>query len=621
MRVFLRRFAFVLWLAAELPSHAQGVRSAALPESAEEIGGVHDPSQSAALFVGVRRFTHDPDLTEVRYAVDDAIDLAYEVALGRTPSLVIPQRVALALSGDPRKAESQQRLEALRAAGAEIKPAEQPDILSLLDRQSRRAGRNGIFIVGIATHGFSVDGEPFALASSSLLQHHETAVSISKIFDIVTTSDASRSLILLDTCRSRISARARATTADPDSAAPLLTALGKAHGNATFYAAAQGSFAFDDDERKNGVFTAAMLDGLRCAADTDARGLITVESLADFVNQRVLTWVRKHKDGAVKAGIQVTTDQDGRAMPLAVCGSDSSSMALQITRVMAQLQALIAHMDTISRMDVARVEKEGNGFQVFNAAGVPLWGGIVRGQLQHAELSDLDGDGKPEIVLAVAGDGADAGHLFVFDAAGRLRWTRDTAGESVYDRSRAGQMAILAMATGDLFRTGKREIVALSIDAEGWYPSRLTIFDYTGKLLASYWHPGHMHRLVIGAPTDSADPRIIVAAVNNDLRGPLKMDGYVDAVFALDPKHVAGEAPPYAAGIQRGTELWYGIILPARQIIDRLNIVEQNGRREISVWCRSGNVFYLDFDGHPRQHALSDGVSKEASYYLVERKK
>jgi len=54
--------------------------------------------QSAALFIGVRDYVYDDTLTEVRYAVDDAIDLAYVLAIDRETRLVTPERVVLALS-------------------------------------------------------------------------------------------------------------------------------------------------------------------------------------------------------------------------------------------------------------------------------------------------------------------------------------------------------------------------------------------------------------------------------------------------------------------------------------------------------------------------------------------
>lgn len=82
-----------------------------------------DPAQSAALFVGVRRFPYDTKLTEVRYAVDDAVDLAFVLAMDRRARLIDPARVILALSGEPQKQQSQENLGRLRAAGAQIRTA------------------------------------------------------------------------------------------------------------------------------------------------------------------------------------------------------------------------------------------------------------------------------------------------------------------------------------------------------------------------------------------------------------------------------------------------------------------------------------------------------------------
>src|SRR5258708_37872618 len=138
---------------------AQTTRSAQrLPatESAEATG--FDRAQAAALFVGVRYFTHDETLAEVRYAVDDAVDLAFVFALDRNVRLVDAGRVVLALSGEPQKPESQQKLDALRAAGATIREAGETDILALLERQSRSVRKKGILIVRISTHGFNADG-------------------------------------------------------------------------------------------------------------------------------------------------------------------------------------------------------------------------------------------------------------------------------------------------------------------------------------------------------------------------------------------------------------------------------------------------------------------------------
>src|SRR5258708_1219026 len=94
-----------------------------------------NPEQSAALFVGVRKFTHH-QIVDIPYAVDDAVDLAYVFALDRRVKLVPANRVILALSGRPAKPESQQRLIELEQAGAMVEPAHPSDILALLHRQA-----------------------------------------------------------------------------------------------------------------------------------------------------------------------------------------------------------------------------------------------------------------------------------------------------------------------------------------------------------------------------------------------------------------------------------------------------------------------------------------------------
>ncbi|HEV7765237.1 MAG TPA: hypothetical protein VGQ76_09565, partial [Thermoanaerobaculia bacterium] len=64
------------------------------------------PGDSAALFVGIREFENDQTLTTVRYAVDDAIDLAHAFSMSRNARLIDPGHIILALHGEPQKAQS-----------------------------------------------------------------------------------------------------------------------------------------------------------------------------------------------------------------------------------------------------------------------------------------------------------------------------------------------------------------------------------------------------------------------------------------------------------------------------------------------------------------------------------
>lgn len=572
---------------------AQPARSASvLPPGHPVETSEFDRSQSAGLFVGVRNFTHDETLTEVRYAVDDAVDLAFVFALDRNVHLVEAGRVVLALSGDPQKPESRQKLAALRAAGATIRGAGESDILLSLERQARSVGKKGLFIVGIATHGFSADGVHYLLAANSLFEHRETSISTNKLLDIADRSDAQRSIFFIDACRSRMTSGERSEgESDPRSVAPLIQALGQVRGEVVFYAAAAGQYAYDDDERKNGVFTAAVIDGLRCAATANARGLVTVDALSDYVDARVLTWIEKHRQSRSGKGIQILGDASSKAMPLAVCDRPAAAMPVS-------------------------VRSSERIFNVFDAAGIRLWGGEVDGLIVQAEMADLDGDGVREVVVGVAGSGSDTGKILVFGSGGALLWSRNTMARAPYGTSLSGRMAVTSFATGDLFRDGKREIVSLSIDAQGWYPAHLCLFDNAGKLRGSYWHPGHLHKVIVGAGTANGEPRIIVAGVNNDLQQVFPGKGYYPTVFVLDPRSVTGEAPPYFGGSQKGTELWYGVILPTGQSVVRLELVDrdQNGTNQLSVWMSSANVLYLDFAGNVVGTARGDGATGDVTF-------
>jgi hypothetical protein len=602
---------------------AQDIRSVRISQAAApEVPRSFDSSASAAMFVGIRDFTHDEDLEKVRYAVDDAIDLAYAVSLDRTAPLVTPERIALALSGEPQKEVSRRRLEKLRQRGAMIHPAGQTDIVGLMEQQAKGVGKTGILIVGIATHGFSDDGLHYLVASNSLLRYRDSAVATHKLLDIAVRSGAPRALVFIDACRSRLTAGATRGIDEVDgrSAAPLIDGLAHAVGQVIFFAAAPGDYAYDDDVRQNGVFTAALLDGLQCGAAPDEEGLVTTDALAAYVGERVRDWVQAHRHRTVAQGIQAT---GGSRMPVAFCAPASAPAQPQVVRLpgQAEIRALLQLLQSFSDARPVSVQPARNRFSVLNAAGLPLWSGAVRGEIAQAEVVDLDGDGTNEVIVGVSGTGDDVGKMLVYDSSGTLRWSADTTTTFNYSGAGSGRLAVRAFASGDLYRTGRRQIVVLTLDSQGWFPSLLCIFDYDGKRLASYWHPGHLHRVLIAQPSPHEAPRIIVNGVNNELAAPLGLHGYISTVFVLDPAAVSGEAPPYSGHSTKGSQLWYGILVPTPDVVERLEIVDfdQDGRNEISVWTSSQIVFYLTFDGMVRRVARSDRAKAGESiqFYLV----
>ena len=282
-----------------------------------------DPQKSAALFVGIRDFPWDKTLTTVPYAVDDAVDLAYEFTMDQVRPLVDAKRVVLALCGEPQKAESLEKLKKLLAAGAMRRNATTEDILNQLESQSQSVGLNGIFIVAFATHGVSDEGIQYLLTASSMLGHYRSnGLTDAEIRETISRNGVARSLIFIDACRERLTKDRRSGEVDPRSVAAFARAFSKINGQVVFSAAPGGGYAYEDEERRNGVFTATVIEGLHCGAEANEAGFITVDSLHSYVESHVLAWLQKHKNHDAKTATQWTSEGSSKELPLSICLSD-----------------------------------------------------------------------------------------------------------------------------------------------------------------------------------------------------------------------------------------------------------------------------------------------------------
>jgi hypothetical protein len=556
------------------PASRSGDRRSARPLALREEEGrlPFEAEQSAALFVGVRAF-HDANVAEVPFAVDDAIDLAYTFALEPKATLLKPRHVILALSGAPHKNKTQEHLLALQAAGAVVVAATSSDIFASLRKQAESVGRDGIFIVSFATHGFSSEGVPFLLAESSLLGDPRSAIATTKILDIIAASNARRSLVLLDACRERVNAATRAGGSRLTSGAPLIKDMSNVDGQVVLYAAAAGKVAYDDEKARNGVFTAKVLDGLRCKAERNEHGLVTAGTLSTYVREHVRSWLRKHHPGGGGGAeaIQVSMDGDTSGMPLAVCTPPREAAR------------------SVALPSPARVSVDGASLTAFGEDGRLLWSVRMDGRITKAAVADLDGDGVNEVIAAAGGS------LTAFTASGERLWIEDTNAPPNYDGV-SGPLTIRTFTIGNLFRNGTQQIVAVSDDG-GDVVSRLTIYDSDGRFRSGYWHPGRLQQVVIGTRTARTAPKIVATGVNRDLHSVISARGIVSTVFMLNPRQVSGEAPPYRGKLHFGSQLWYGCVL-APQRIESVEIIDHDndGNRDIALSTTSGKI-YLDFDG------------------------
>lgn len=418
---------------------------------------------SAGLFVGVREFPHDARLT-VPYAADDAVDLAHRFTLDQRVGLIPPRQAVVAISGQPQKDESKQRLRELKEAGARIvNVATTGDIVHLLKEQAARAGDNGLLVLSIASHGFQQRGDAYILGSTSGFGSPETSLRTATIFDLA--ARARRSLIFIDACRDRTGQDSRGGAAGADSAAPHIRRMSGVQGQVIFYAAAPGQYAFDDDVYQNGVFTRAVLDGLNCEASSP-RGTVLVETLHSFVDREVRRWIRDNKGRSVNPATQVSMEGETRNMPLSQCWRTPASRL--------------------------RVAVDRTIVTVYGEDTRPLWRHDFGEPVVHAEAADLDADAFYEIVVGLRS------RIIVFDRDRQERW------------SRSGEPNTLAtFTTGDLYEKRTNQIVALWNDAQA-STSRLSVLDSENNERVKHY-PALLRHVAIGRPTNMHAPRIAVA--------------------------------------------------------------------------------------------------------------
>ncbi len=172
--------------------------------------------------------------------------------------------------------------------------------------------------MGFATHGFTDGGEDYLLARDSLLGYPvATAVPKRWLLDALAEAKTQRRFALLDACRERFKQGERGGGAAAMSPS-FHEALARTQGTVVLAATTTGGFAYDDPERQNGVFSAAILDGLHGGAAKTKEHHVTAGTLADYVDGQVRAWVsEKRPSNRPSPGITRTIEGAGAELPLA----------------------------------------------------------------------------------------------------------------------------------------------------------------------------------------------------------------------------------------------------------------------------------------------------------------
>lgn len=168
-----------------------------------------------------------------------------------------------------------------------------PNIYKTFDRLSKTIKASDVFVLFIAGHGKVIDGNYYFIPQDAL---YENADLFKKIIlsdeDLVTQLqkiNALKSLILIDTCFSAHLVKnqlARASTRSALEEKTALDRLMRSTGRTALAAASSEQYAFEGHEG-HGVFTYALLQGLKGRADSNHNGLLSINELCDFVRFEV----------------------------------------------------------------------------------------------------------------------------------------------------------------------------------------------------------------------------------------------------------------------------------------------------------------------------------------------
>jgi hypothetical protein len=352
-----------------------------------------------------------------------------------------------------------------------VRAADAAGIRAALREQTALAGRAGILILAVATHGFLRDGSGYILGATSAVRDPATMLPTAEMFEMIASSPAQRSLVFLDACRERMVSGTRSAVGSPTSAAPLVRRLSHTRGQAVFYAAAAGQWAYDDPAARNGVFTNAVLAGMNCGA-AKVRGIVTAETLASYVERSVHTWIRDNRDPNAGSATQVSMDGEARSMALAQCWAITPPGSGPV-----------------------RATASGTTIRAFSIGNQQLWQWDAGGAVTHAEAVDLDADGRREVVFATRDT------ITALDDAGKPLWSAHQA------------MNLTTFVTGDLFRQHTNEVVALWNDEHSSL-SRLVVYGPDGGSLGAFDSDRRLDRITIARPTNRHAPKILATSGN-----------------------------------------------------------------------------------------------------------
>lgn len=282
---------------------------------------------SSGLFIGINEFD-ETDLDPLSFAVNDAISQAYVFV--EELKLIPAGRCWLGLSGKPNPGSKWEReLDELKVAGVQLLTPNRLDILrKLADLADQTRDASDLLVVSVSSHGLQSRETGYFMAKNSHLGPfilENSGVPLKAVIDLLNSSKAGKSLLLLDACRNNVIRGERNVSGiSTDNTAKVFKQLFSAStGKVVLASCDEGQVSYEDARLGHGVFSYYLLQGIRGAAEPQDY-YITLGGLSDYVSSQVSEWVFQNKRPTSDGAPQPRQDpwfrgpQVARSIPLAV---------------------------------------------------------------------------------------------------------------------------------------------------------------------------------------------------------------------------------------------------------------------------------------------------------------
>ena len=218
------------------------------------------PAHSSALFVGVGRFDSRSYLAELKYAVDDAVLLAWEFV--KRLRLIDPAKATLALGSEPTTETAKARLIELKESGIRCINAARTELLFALDEMAENVNsEDGLALMTFSTHGCTNGGSAYLMPVDGARRFiAETGIPLQMIYDAFHQAATRRRLLVIDACRESLDGVVRG---GPATTAEFQNVLKQAGRLSLLSSCGEGQASWESPRLEQGIFTHFLLQGIR----------------------------------------------------------------------------------------------------------------------------------------------------------------------------------------------------------------------------------------------------------------------------------------------------------------------------------------------------------------------